>query len=286
MKDLAGKIAFITGGASGIGFAMAQAFAREGMKVAIADVDEASLNARAQDLRDAGAQCASIQLDVRDRAAWQTAASACEAQLGPVNVLCNNAGVTSYTPLAETPAEQWDWVIAVNLTGVFNGIQTFAPRMIARKAGGHIVNTASTAGLYPMHNATVGAYVASKFGVVGMSERLRMELAPHEIGVSILCPGLVKTEIGPNTLKLRPGPPAPAPTPLQQELRAASRRYGMEPSKVADRVVRAIRDNEQYVITHPEFRPLIAERFETMLEAFGKSADPDLPLDPDWLSKT
>ena len=287
MKQLEGKTVFITGGASGIGFGMVEAFAVHQTKIAIADVDSESVEARAQELRALGAKVLSVVLDVRDRDSWERAARQTEAALGPVDILCNNAGVTAYKPLAETPPEEWDWVIAVNLTGTFNGIHTFAQRMIDRKAGGHIVNTASTAGLYSMKNATVGVYAASKYGVVGMSEMLRKELAPHSIGVSILCPGLVKTNIGPNAIKLRPGPQsAPVePTPLQQRLRADSRRYGMDPRKVGDRVVLAVRHNDYYVITHPEFRPFVEERFRTLLADFKESADPELPLDPDWTAK-
>ncbi len=287
MQHFTERIAFITGGASGIGFGMAEAFASRGMSVAIADIDEAAIEARAQELRALGAKVLPLVLDVRDRDNWEQAARETESKLGPVDILCNNAGVTGYTPLAQTPPEQWDWIISVNLTGTFNGVHTFAQRMIDRKAGGHIVNTASTAGLYASKNFTIGAYTASKCGVIGMSEMLRTELAPHGIGVSILCPGLVKTNIGPNTIKLRPGPKteAPALTPLQERLRADSRRYGMDPRKVGDRVAVAIQNNDCYIITHPEFRRFVEARFQALLADFKESADPDLTLDPDWIAK-
>lgn len=292
MQNLAGKTALITGGASGIGFGMAQAFAARKMNVAIADVDAQSLEARAGELRAQGAQVLPLVLDVRDRDNWERVAHETETKLGAVDVLCNNAGVTGYTPLAETPPEQWDWILAVNLTGTFNGIHTFAKRMIERKSGGHIVNTASTAGLYSLKNSTIGAYTASKYGVVGMSEQLRNELAMHDIGVSILCPGLVQTNIGRNTLKLRPGqkqdssaPAAATLTPLQQRLRDTARTYGMSPLKVGEHVARGIERNDFYIITHPEFRRFVEARFETLLADFGESADPDLPLDPDWIAK-
>src|SRR5262245_39018703 len=176
MQQLTSKTAFITGGASGIGLAMAHAFAAQQMNVAIADVNAESLDAAASELRALGARVSAVVVDVRNRDNWEQAAARVESELGPVDVLCNNAGVTGYSPLAETAPADWDWIIAVNLTGSFNGVHTFAPRMIARGTGGHIVNTASTAGLYAMKSATVGAYVASKFGVVGMSEMLRREL--------------------------------------------------------------------------------------------------------------
>lgn len=285
MDSLNGKTAFITGGASGIGFGIAQALAAQGVKLAIADVNHETLKTAAETLRAHGATVHSLILDVRDREQWKVAADEAEANLGPVQIVCNNAGVTGYTPIVDTSPEYFDWIIAVNLTGTFNGIHTFGPRMIDRKQGGHIVNTASTAGLYPIRNSTVGAYVASKFGQVGLTEALRPEMAPHGIGVSILCPGLVTTEIGPNVMKLRPDAARLQQkplTPLQQKLRARSRQFGMAPIKVGERVIRGILANELYIITHPEFREMVAERCEKLLDSFRESADPTLARDPDW----
>jgi 2-hydroxycyclohexanecarboxyl-CoA dehydrogenase len=283
MEDLTGKVALITGGASGIGLGMAQAFAATGMRVAIADVDEAALESAAKGLREAGARVEALTLDVRDREGWQAVVDATEAALGPIQVLCNNAGVTAYEPLVQQTFDYWDWVIGVNLTGTFNGVRTLGPRMIARRVGGHIVNTASIAGLYANRNFTVGVYTASKFGVVGLSEMLRREMAAHDIGVSVLCPGLVRTNIGPNVARMRPDAATPRElTEKQKQLRSRSRSEGMDPRKVGERVVKAIRANESHIITHPEFRPLIEERCREVLACFGESADPDLPVSPNW----
>lgn len=283
LKTLHGQVAFITGGASGIGLGMAHAFIASGAKVAIADVDGESLDAAAAELRAAGGQVIALTLDVRDRKRWIEAADAAEAALGPVRILCNNAGVTGYTAVVDTVEENWDWIQAVNLTGPYNGVRVIGRRMIDRGQGGHIVNTASTAGLYGYLAGSVSAYAASKFGLVGMSEALRREMDPHGIGVSILVPGLVTTNIGPNVMKLRPDPqPAVALTPLQQELRARSRRYGMSPLKVGQRVVKGILANDMYIITHPEFREFVEARHTRMMADFGESADPELPLNPDW----
>jgi 2-hydroxycyclohexanecarboxyl-CoA dehydrogenase len=283
MDTLSGKAAFITGGASGIGLGMAHAFVASGAKVAIADVDAGQLAQAAEALRAEGGTVLAMQLDVRDRKRWGEVADETEATLGPIDILCNNAGVTGYTSVADTVEENWDWIQAVNLTGPYNGVRAIGRRMRMRGQGGHIVNTASTAGLYGFINGTVSAYVASKFGLVGMSEALRREMAPHGIGVSILVPGLVTTNIGPNVMKLRPDPqPAVTLTPLQQELRARSRRYGMSPLKVGQRVVKGILANDMYIITHPEFREFVEARHTRMMADFGESADPDLPLNPDW----
>lgn len=285
MEQLQGRTALITGGASGIGLGIAQALVAEGVKVAIADVNADALAAATDQLRGLGAQVHALQLDVRDRARWATAADEVEAALGPISVLCNNAGVTAYTPIVDTSPDYWDWVIGVNLTGCFNGIHEVGARMVKRGQGGHIVNTSSTAGLYTMRSSTVGVYSASKFGVVGLSEALRPEMAAQGIGVSVLCPGLVTTEIGPNTMKLRPDAATlqvKPLTPLQQELRAKSRQYGMSPLKVGQAVLRAVRADELYVITHPEFREMVAARCDNLLAHFRESADPDLPLNPDW----
>jgi len=284
LQHVRGKTAFVTGGASGIGLGIAIALAQAGASVAIADVDAQALDAALAQLREFGTPVHALPLDVRDRAGWSAAADEAESKLGAVQILCNNAGVTGYSPIVENDEANWDWILAVNLTGPFNGVRVFGPRMIARGQGGHIVNTASTAGLYGFLSGTVGAYSASKFGLVGMSEALRRELAPHGIGVSILCPGLVSTRIGANVMKLRPDRPAEVQPlmPLQQALRDRAARYGMSPLKVGQRVLQAILADEMFVITHPEFGEFVEARHRQLMAHFGAPADPDLPLDPHW----
>ena len=204
MENVAGRTAFITGGASGIGLGIARAFARAGARIALADVDAAALGAAQAELaKDTPTEA--FVLDVRDRAAYARAADEAEARLGPVSLLFNNAGVALAIPALQMSYETWDFALGVNLDGVVNGLQTFVPRMCARGAqldGAHIVNTASGAGL-----ATPGSgylYHTAKFAVVGLSESLRFELQGNGIGVSVLCPGPVATKIIHHTMQTQP----------------------------------------------------------------------------------
>ena len=190
MRDVEGKVAFITGGGSGVGLGLARAFVAAGMKVAIADV-------RADHLEEAtaalGDDVLAIRLDVTDREAFARAADETERALGNVHVLCNNAGVNLFNDIADATYQDWDWVLGVNLGGVVNGIVTFVPRIKAHGDGGHVVNTASMAAFVAGPGA--GIYTTAKFGVHGLSDALRWSLLPHGIGVSMVCPGLVKSKI-------------------------------------------------------------------------------------------
>jgi NAD(P)-dependent dehydrogenase (short-subunit alcohol dehydrogenase family) len=197
MDRIEGRTAFITGGARGIGLGIARAFAREGTKLALVDIDEAALNAARTEL-GVRTSVETFVLDVRDREAYARVADEVEARLGPVSILCNNAGVAASADVAHMTYELWDWVMGINLNGVINGIQTLVPRMIEHKIPAHIVNTASGAGLIAEGSGL--QYATSKFAVVGLSEGLRWELERFGIGVSVLCPGPVATSIIPNTL--------------------------------------------------------------------------------------
>ena len=192
MTDVTGRTAFITGGANGIGLGIARVFGAAGVKLALADLDSAALE-RAKAELSATTEVHTSVLDVRDRAAFADAADAAEANLGPVSLLFNNAGVAGGAPAARLTYALWDWGLGINLGGVVNGVQTFLPRMVARGQGGHIVNTASGAGLAATTSGTL--YCTSKFAVVGMSEALRSDLKTFSIGVSVLCPGPVATDI-------------------------------------------------------------------------------------------
>ncbi len=249
MKDLHGKGALITGGASGIGLAMAQAFAARGMRIVLCDRDAATLETAAASLRADGAQVLAIHLDVCDRAAWQAAAQATRA-FGPLHVVCANAGISpAGTPLSETTPQAWDRIIAINLTGVFNTVHATAPLIKEHGEGGHVVLTSSMAGM--LAASAIGDYAVTKFGVAAMGEALRAELAPLTIGVSVLCPGVVAT-------------------PLVGE----SRSIGMTPESVGERVVQAIEADQLYVFTHADYRPLVEARFAAILTDFGESAQP------------
>jgi NADP-dependent 3-hydroxy acid dehydrogenase YdfG len=191
MRDVEGKVAFITGGASGMGLAMARSFAAAGMKVAITDIEQAALDRVAPEFAASNADFITLAVDVTDRTAMARAADATEAAFGKVHVVCNNAGVAVGGPIDQMSYQDWDWVTRVNLDGVVNGIQTFIDRMKAHGEGGHFVNTASMAGHLALRGLSV--YTATKFAVVGISETMRQDLEPHGIGVSVLCPGVVRT---------------------------------------------------------------------------------------------
>ena len=193
MRDVTGKVAFITGGASGMGLAMARSFAAAGMKVAIADIEQDALDRVKAEFDASNAEVITLQVDVTDRAAMEAAADATEAAFDKVHVLVNNAGVAVGGSLDQMSYEDWDWVMGVNLDGVVNGLQAFVQRIKAHGEGGHVVNTASLAGHFAIPG--LGVYTATKYAVVGISETLRADLKQHDIGVSVLCPGVVNTNI-------------------------------------------------------------------------------------------
>ncbi|WP_295631627.1 SDR family oxidoreductase [Novosphingobium sp.] len=252
MQTIEGRHAFITGGASGIGLAIARALLARGASVTVADWDQARLDALA------GAFHA-IRLDVSNRAAWGDARASAEAAHGPVDILCNNAGIgPCRTELTDMDPAAFDRMIAIKLTGSFNGVRCFAPGMRARGAG-HVVNTASMAALYPQ--ARLGEYGAAKAGLAMLSEVLRLELAPHGVGVSVLCPGLTSTGL-PQTSARAAGRPEPEGT-----------MPGIDAAVVAERVIAGIRGDWPYILTHGERRDAVAARAHTLLGAFDLIPD-------------
>jgi NAD(P)-dependent dehydrogenase (short-subunit alcohol dehydrogenase family) len=275
MRDLRGKTAFITGGASGIGFGMARVFAGEGMRIVLADVEAPALAGATAQLEQTGVEVLGIELDVSDRAAMEDAARRAEASFGHVHLVCNNAGVGAGGPLDRCTYDDWDWVLAVNLDGVINGVQTFARRMREHGQGGHFVNTASMAGLLP--SAGLGVYCTTKYAVVGLSECLRLDLAPHGIGVSVLCPGFVSTNIH-QAGRTRPARFAHTEfvaAPQLREQRTAMIKGGLDPLIVGAAVRDAVLADELWVLTHPELKPFVAEREESILAAFKQEPDPE-----------
>ncbi|WP_407146938.1 SDR family NAD(P)-dependent oxidoreductase [Bradyrhizobium sp. ORS 86] len=277
MRQLAGKTAFITGAASGIGLALATAFAGEGMKVMLADIESAPLDRAVEALRASGAEVRGVVCDVADPVSMDDAADAAFRAFGNVHVLCNNAGVAAGGGIEQISIESWRWVIDVNLMGVVHGIKSFLPHIRRHGEGGHIVNTASMGGM----NAGLGfsPYSASKFAVVSMSEGLAWQLAPDGIGVSVLCPSYVRTRIGESgrnrprrygpTPEFDPtGPAAAMVAEIAQQLEA-----GLDPAVVAARVVSAIRENRLYIFTHPGMRAEVEDRFATILAAIDAFSD-------------
>lgn len=275
MIDLEGKTAFVTGGASGIGLGLAKTFAREGMKVAIADIRQDHLDEAMAVLQDSNFDVMAVQLDVSDRAAMAAAADAVEARFGPVQLVCNNAGVNLFAPMDECTYDDWDWVMGVNLGGVINGVQTFVPRIKAHGLGGHVVNTASMASFITGPGA--GIYTTSKFAVRGLSESLRWSLAPYGIGVSVLCPGLVRSTIYESD-KVRPAHLSDATPAVDQAFMAQLaniHQVGMDPDEVAARVLEGVRRNDLHIFPHPEFKDELRELFDGILAAV-----PDGQVDP------
>ena len=280
MSDVTNKVALVTGGARGIGLGMAQAFLDAGMKVAIADVSPAALQAATESLAIHGGNLAAVQLDVTLAGSWRDAVNAVWARFGTIDVLCNNAGVGQGRPVDKQPMTvttipetTWRMVIETNLTGVFLGVHEVAPRMIARSIRGHIVNTASMAGL--IAPAELGAYAASKFGVVGLSEALRAELAPYGIGVSILCPGGVNSNLVASTAERQfADSNEPASPAMARAITRPATDFLMQARSVGQRVLEAIIANEFHIITHPEYEKLVQERLSTISAAFGRSAEP------------
>jgi NAD(P)-dependent dehydrogenase (short-subunit alcohol dehydrogenase family) len=277
MESVAGKVAFITGGVSGIGLGLAKVLAEAGMKVAITYRRESSLEpieawfAARPDL-----VLLPVKLEVTDREGWVRAADEVEAALGPVDLLVNNAGVGVIGPIEQATYADWDWVMGVNVGGVINGIMTFVPRMIARGQGGHIVNVSSVGGLAAL--GTAGVYCSSKFAVVGMSEALRSDLMVHGVGVSVYCPGPVKSNIAEAGSK-RPAelaetgyrrPAGPDAEPVKGSISFTD--AWMEPEEAGRRVLEGILQNRLYILSHPELRSAIRERHDAI-----EAAWPDEP---------
>lgn len=282
MKEVAGKTAFITGGASGLGLAMARSFTGAGMKVAIADVQEDALAAAKEEFAESNADVITILADVTDRDALEDAARTTEAAFEKIHVVCNNAGVAVLGNVREHSYGDWDWVMGVNLDGVINGIKVFTDRLIAHGEGGHIVNTASMAGHLGIRNMSI--YNTSKFAVVGMSECIAQDLAEYGIGVSVLCPGFVNTGIY-TSERNRPdglGGENASHFDLNRvdydsdEDKAAMQESldtMLEPSLIGDMVLYAIQNDEFYIFSHPEYRDGVQERAQTILDAFDRWTD-------------
>jgi NAD(P)-dependent dehydrogenase (short-subunit alcohol dehydrogenase family) len=257
VKELAGRVAVVTGAGSGIGRALARALAREGMRIVAADLDEAGM---AETL--AGLEGIAVRTDVTDLGQVQALADRAWAAFGGVHVLCNNAGVALWGGLESATHRDWQWVLGVNLWGVIHGIEAFVPRMIAQKTEGHIVNTASMAGLVASQG--LGVYNTSKYAVVGLSETLVKDLRPYGIGVSVLCPLGVATRIR-DSDRNRPAALQNAEPRAAEPVELMGRT--LSPESVADLVVAAIRKNQLYVIPHEESLDAIRKRFQRIERA-------------------
>ena len=272
MDDLSGKVALVTGAASGIGLALAKRFAQEGMKLVLADIEEAPLAAAAAAIRADGARAVAVRTDVMQETEVKRMAQAAFDAYGNVHILCNNAGVGGafgVDGVWNRTREDWEWVLGVNFWGVVHGVRHFVPRMIAKGEAGHVVNTASAAGF--VSGVTGAPYTVSKFGVVALSEHLYKDLQVHQskLSASVLCPGWVDTNII-DSARNRPAAlapkDAPEPSAQAQERHEAVRAFlksGFRPEAIAEQVVDAIRNDRFYVLpVQAEIEQAIALRME------------------------
>ncbi len=268
MNELTGKVAAVTGAASGLGRAMALAFASEGMHVALADLDEPNLKIVEEEIRGKAVQTFAMRLDVSKGAEVDAFAERTAAELGAVHVVCNNAGVSLTGALWEHTEAEWHWILGVNLWGVVHGVRAFAPRLIAQNEG-HIVNTASVAGL--ISPPGMGAYCVSKHAVVALSESLHHDLRERgcAVGVSVLCPAYVPTGIAesernkPRDLSLQKSKERLAKEAMLRKAVAAGK---LSADDVARAVVAAVKHDRFYVLTHPAIKGAIRSRMEDVLE--------------------
>jgi NAD(P)-dependent dehydrogenase (short-subunit alcohol dehydrogenase family) len=267
LTSLKDRTAVVTGGASGIGRALALLFAREGASVVVADLDEAGMAETVAGVEKAGRRGLAVRTDVSRRADVEALAARAFAEFGGVHVVCNNAGVALWGGLESVSHQDWEWAIGVNLWGVIHGVEAFVPRMVAQKQPGHVVNTASMAGLIASQG--LGVYNTTKYAVVGLSETLQKDLRGYDIGVSVLCPMGVNTAIRQSERN--------RPTALRNESAAREGRAVeligryLSPEHVAERVLRAIYANRLYVITHEEGLTPLKRRFERMARAIEES---------------
>ncbi len=275
MEDFEGKVAVVTGAASGIGRAMADAFVAEGMSVVLADVESGPLEAAASELRECGGDVFAVIADVREPAEVDRIGAAAMDVFGGLHVACNNAGVSGGGLSWEIDLETWRWILDVDLWGVIHGVRTFTPLIIA-SGGGHIVNTASMAGL--SSNPGMGPYNVAKHGVVTLSETMfvELEMTHPEVGVSVLCPGWVRTRIN-ESERNRPDVPVLAEDPdenllAMKEMVGNWIAEGLQPAHVASLVVEAIRDRRFYVLTHPEWQGMVRDRVDRMLSGENPAA--------------
>jgi NAD(P)-dependent dehydrogenase (short-subunit alcohol dehydrogenase family) len=258
MDSFKNRVAVITGGAGGIGMAMARAFAARGARLVLADLDAPALERATAELSGTGAEAIGVRTDVTKLESVQALAGAAVHRFGAVHIVCNNAGIATFGEISQSTHRDWEFTMNVNFWGVVHGVETFVPKLLEQGAGGHIVNTASMAGLVGMQ--WLGIYCASKFAVVGLTEALHRELKPHGIGVSVLCPMIVATNINENSVRMRPAELRNAGEALVAPAAADMKGGTIAPEDVARRVIRGIERKDLYILTHPEQRGFLRRR--------------------------
>jgi NAD(P)-dependent dehydrogenase (short-subunit alcohol dehydrogenase family) len=275
MQEFRGKTAFVTGGASGIGLSMARAFGRTGMNVALADIDLDAAKEASERLVSEQIKAAPVHCDVSERGAVEAAAQEAVAAFGKVHIVCNNAGVAVGGPFGSVRERDWDWIIDVNLKSVVYGTEVFVPLIKSHGEGGHFVNTASMAGM--ISPPGLEPYCATKYAVVAMSEGWHGQLAPMNIGVSVLCPGFVRTRIHESGRARQEkyggvGDVDPGVAATREEA-AQNVLNGIDPDIVGNRVLEAVKNGELYIFTHPAMRAFVEGRFQMIMAAFDTAAN-------------
>ena len=271
MEQLTGKVAVITGGASGIGLATAKALASKGAHLVLADIEAEALEKAATELAVGGTKVESVVCDVGKLTDVERLAATAFLRMGAVHIVFNNAGVAVGGPITEMKHSDWEWIVRVNLWGPIHGVETFLPRMIEQNQGGHILFTSSFAGLVP--NEGLGPYCVSKYGVVALAEVLQRELRTHNIGVSVLCPMRVATNIGHSERNRPPDLGGPEASPLvldQDESNLNLAGSVLNVDDVAKMVVDAVTANRLYILPHGESRKSIRRRFERIDRTFDE----------------
>jgi NAD(P)-dependent dehydrogenase (short-subunit alcohol dehydrogenase family) len=280
MQDFAGRTAFVTGGANGVGLGIVRNLLNEGCKVAIADIRQDAIDRTLASLDNR--EVMGVQLNVMDREGFKEAADRVEAEFGPVSLLFNNAGINLFQTIEDSSYDDWDWVMGVNLQGVINGVMTFAPRMKERALsgevkGGHITNTASMASF--IAGGAPGIYNTAKFAVRGLSYSLRHSMYQYGIGVSVVHPGLVKSYIYASD-DIRPEGLKKAMKPVDKaavERLEGIHEFGMEPDIIGERILGGIRENRANIFTHPDHKEELRELFDDILADYR-----DYPRDPGY----
>jgi NAD(P)-dependent dehydrogenase (short-subunit alcohol dehydrogenase family) len=267
------RVAVVTGGAGGIGMALARAFAARGAPVVLADIDAAALRGAERELAGAGAKVRSVATDVTSRKSVEELAEAA-FRFGPVGVVCNNAGIAVAGSMVGATQQEWEAAMAINVWGVVHGVDAFVPRLVAQGRGGHVVNTASMAGLVGMQY--LGIYCATKFAVVGITESLERELRPQGIGVHVLCPMMVATDIARNSARVlgrEAAPDANAAAGSSGAPPPGALKGGVIPADdVARRTLRGIERGDLYILTHPEQRAILERRWRRQDAVFEPDA--------------
>ncbi|MCX2980677.1 SDR family NAD(P)-dependent oxidoreductase [Halieaceae bacterium IMCC14734] len=282
MKEFAGKTALISGGAEGIGLAIAKALGEQEMNIVLADIDEGNLEKAAAELDRSGVPVLAVMLDVAEEAQWQNVAAQAAARFGKIHMLVNNAGVGGAAGSIESQSsDTWNWALSVNLMGVVFGAKTIVPLIKAHGEGGWVVNVGSMAGMGGVPYS--GAYTATKSAVVALSESWAGELKGHDIAVSVLCPAFVQTRIydsNRNRQARYQSQQTEATDPIDFFGKAkAAVQNGIDASIVGQRLVEALRAGELYIFTHPNYRPVVANRSKMINDAFERAAQSPLLQD-------